>query len=463
MNSPAETPLRQLLALARLPPDLAGKASLTGADPVQPSSFRIGSLAQASIAAGALAAAEIAQRRGQPRPAVAVSMRHAAAEFRSERHLRRNGALPPDPWDAIAGLYPCGDGGHVRLHTNFPHHRDGVLRLLGGIPAERGAVAAALQAWSAPDFEAAAAEAGLCVAALRSFAEWDTHPQGRALAGQPPLIIERIGDAPPLPLPAGGAAPLSGLRVLELTRIIAGPVGGRSLAAHGADVLLVSAAHLPGIATLEMDCGRGKRSARLDLRQPADAMRMQELLRDADIFLQSYRPGALGALGLSPQQAVALRPGLICLSLSAYGHLGPWAGRRGFDSLVQTASGFNQAEAEAFGTPGKPRPLPCQALDHASGHLLALGAMAALLLRAEQGGSWSVRVSLAATGQWLRSLGRLPNGLAAPDEDQEAVAELLEESESGFGRLTAIRPSAGRLLLPSMPLGSHEAAWLPRL
>lgn len=462
MTSPASTALRQLLALAHLPPALAEAALLEGSDPAQPSSFRIGSLAQASIAASALAAAEIARRRGQVAAPVAIAMRHAAAEFRSERHLRRDGAPPPDPWDAIAGLYPCGDGGHVRLHTNFPHHRDGVLRLLGGVPGERAAVAAALQGWSALDFEAAAAEAGLCVAALRSFAEWDAHPQGQALAGQPPLIIERIGDAPPQPLPLGGATPLAGLRLLELTRIIAGPVGGRSLAAQGADVLLLSAAHLPGIATLEMDTGRGKRSARLDLRAPGDAAQMRELLRGADFYLQSYRPGALAALGFAPTQAVALRPGLICLSLSAYGHLGPWAGRRGFDSLVQTATGFNHAEAVAFGTPDQPRPLPSQALDHASGHLLALGAMAALLLRAEQGGSWSVRVSLAATGQWLRGLGRVPQGFVAPDEDQAAVADLLEESESGFGRLTAIRPAAGRLVLPAMPLGSHAAEWLPR-
>lgn len=464
MTEVASAALQDLLRAAGLPPDCAAGAKLEGADPAQPSSFRVGSAAQASIAAAALVAAEIHRRRGGPTQTVTVPMRHAAAEFRSERHLRLDGAPPPDPWDAIAGLYRCGDGGAVRLHTNFPHHRDGILALLGGIPAGRDAVATALRGWTALGFEAAA-EAGLCVAALRSFAEWDAHPQGKALAGQPVLRIERIGDAPPIPLPPRGPRPLSGLRVLEMTRIIAGPVAGRCLAAHGADVLHVSAAHLPSIPTLDMDTGRGKRTARLDLRRPGEAGRLRALLGGADIVLQSYRPGALAARGFAPEAAAALRPGLICLSLSAYGQEGPWAGKRGFDSLVQTASGFNQAEAEAAGTPDKPRPLPCQALDHASGYLLALGAMAALLRRAEEGGSWLVRVSLAGTGQWLRGLGRLADGLATPDPDQAAVADLLEESASGFGRLTAIRHAAqmsetpAHWDRPAMPLGSHAAAW----
>ncbi|HWX50384.1 MAG TPA: CoA transferase [Roseomonas sp.] len=465
MTRPALAALRGLLEGAGLPASLTAGAELPGEEPGLPSSFPIGRAAQASIAAAALAAAEIHRRRGGPAQRVRVPLRHALAEFRSERYLRLDGDPPPDPWDALAGLYRCGDGGAVRLHTNFPHHRDGILALLGGLPPQREAVAAALQGWSAAAFEEAAAEAGLCVTMLRDFATWDAQPQGRALADQPPLLIERIGQAPPMPLPPAGARPLAGLRVLEMTRIIAGPVAGRCLAAHGAEVLHVSAGHLPSIASLNMDTGRGKRTARLDLRQEAEAARLRDLLRGADIFLQSYRPGALEGRGFGEEAAAALRPGLICVSLSAYGHLGPWARRRGFDSLVQTASGFNQAEAEAAGTPDQPRPLPCQALDHASGYLLALGAMAALLRRAEEGGSWRVRVSLAATGRWLRGLGRVPDGFAAPEFGPEEVAGWMEESESGFGRLSAIRHAAqmsetpARWARPAMPLGSHAAAW----
>ncbi|WP_120006325.1 CoA transferase [Teichococcus vastitatis] len=465
MPSPAHAALRALLHSAGLPAALATTARLAGQEPGLPSSFRVEAAAQSSIAAAALAAAALHVQRGGRPQSVAVDQRHALAEFRSERFLLLNGQPPPDPWDPLAGLYRCGDGGMVRLHTNFPHHRDGVLALLGGIPAERPAVAAALLRHRAAEFEAAAAEAGLCVAMLRDDSNWQAHPQAAALLGQPPVTLERIGDAPPTPLPPAAARPLSGLRVLELTRVIAGPVAGRCLAAHGAEVLHLSAAHLPGLPALEMDTHRGKRTARLDLRRPGDAARMADLLRGADVLLQSYRPGALDALGFGPARATALRPGLVYATLSAYGPRGPWSRRRGFDSLVQTATGFNQAEADAFGTPDQPRPLPCQALDHASGYLLALGIIAALLRRAEKGGSWLVQVSLAGTGQWLRGLGRLPHGFDAPDLAQRDVAELLEYTDSGYGRLAAPRHAAIMAATPagwdhpSMPLGSHPPEW----
>ncbi|RKK01146.1 CoA transferase, partial [Teichococcus wenyumeiae] len=408
----------------------------------------------------ALAAASLHRQRGGPPQRVAVEMRHAAAEFRSERLFRVDGREAPELWDAIAGLYPTADG-WVRLHTNFPHHRDGALRLLG-VENDRAAVARALLGWQARAFEDAAAEAGLCAAALRSFAEWDASPQGQAVADRP-VSITRIGDAPPQPLPAA-ARPLQGLRVLEMTRIIAGPVAGRALAAHGADVLLVTAPHLPAVAPLVIDTGRGKRSAQLDLRQPEGHAQLEALAREADVFLQSYRPGALAAHGFGPERLAALRPGIVHASLSAYGWDGPWQGRRGFDSLVQTASGFNRAEAEAAGD-SKPRPLPAQALDHASGYLLAFGILAALHRRAAEGGSWQVRVSLAATGRWLRGLGRLEQGFSAPDPKREDLLDLLEETDSGFGRLSAVRHAArleatpAFFARPSVPLGTDAAQW----
>lgn len=453
-------PTKALWRHAALPPEALGHLTLTGADPVLPSSFAVGAAAQASIAAMALAAAELHHARGAPRQAVSVDMRHACAEFRSERLLRVEGQPAPELWDAIAGLYPTADG-WVRLHTNFPHHRDGVLRLLG-VANDRDAVARALLGWRALEFEQAAAEAGMVVAALRSFAEWDASPQGQAVADWP-LRIERIGDAPPQPRPAG-ARPLAGIRVLELTRIIAGPVAGRALAAHGAEVLLLTAPHLPAVAPLVIDTGRGKRSAHLDLRQAEGQARFRALAAEADVVLQGYRPGALAAKGVTPEALALLRPGIVCASLSAYGEAGPWAGRRGFDSLVQTASGFNVAEAEAAGQ-AAPRPLPVQALDHASGYLLAFGILAALRRRMLEGGSWSVEVSLAGTGRWLRGLGRVPGGLAVPEPGAETMAELLEETESGFGRLRATRPAGllaatpARYDRPSVPLGRDAAAW----
>lgn len=454
--------LAALWRSAALPGAALARVNLPGSEPALPSCFAVGTAAQTAIAAAALAADEIRRLRTGHGQAIRVPMRHAAAEFRSERYFLLDGKPAPEGWDRIAGLYPCRTG-WVRLHTNFPHHRDGVLRLLG-CAYDRAAVAAALARRDALAVEAEAAAAGLCVSAYRSSAEWNAHPQAAAVAAEPLVSIERIGDAPPEPLPAGADRPLAGLRVLEMTRIIAGPVCGRTLAAHGADVLLITAPHLPAVAPLVIDTGRGKLSAQLDLRQPADQARIAALLRETDIFVQGYRPGALGGLGLAPERLAALRPGIVQVSLAAWGHGGPWAGRRGFDSLVQTATGINADEAEAAGSTA-PHPLPAQALDHGSGYLMAFGALAALHRRATEGGSWHVRVSLARTGLWLRSLGRVPGGLAAHDPTAADIADLLEETASGFGRLTAIRHAAEMAetpafwARPAVPLGTDPAAW----
>jgi crotonobetainyl-CoA:carnitine CoA-transferase CaiB-like acyl-CoA transferase len=434
---------------------------LTGAEPVLPSSFAVGTAAQASITAAALAAAELWHLRTGRRQHVRVPMRDAAIEFRSDRYISLDRAPPKDPWDKIAGLYRTGDGRFVRLHTNFPHHRDGVLKLLGCDYA-REAVQRALDGWQGEAFETAAADAGLVVTMTRSFAEWDAHGQGRAVAALPAFSIERIGDAPPRALPPGDR-PLSGVRVLDLTRVIAGPVCGRTLAAHGADVLLVTGAHLPQMGTLVMDSGRGKLTSFIDLREAGGRDTLARLTREADIFVQGFRPGAIAGSGFSPEQAAQLRPGLVYVSLCAYGHEGPWKNRRGFDSLVQNANGINHAEAEAAGS-SQPKPLPCQAIDHAAGYLMAFGAMTALARRATVGGSWHVRVSLAQAGHWIRGLGRI-DGLACADPGFKDVRDRLEDHASGFGRLTTVRHAAvlsetpARWERPSVPLGTHPPAW----
>ena len=454
--------LRAISQSVGAPDDLLEKVVLTGSDPALPSSFKVGLAAQASVAASALAAADLWRLRCGRRHSVSVNMQHAAVEFRSERYLRVDGKPGSEPWDKIAGLYRCGDGGFVRLHTNFPHHRDGVLALLN-CAYDRDAVAKALLEWNAFAFEERAAEAGMVVAAARSFEQWDTHPQAKALAGLALVAIEKIGDAKAEPLPPAGR-PLSGVRVLDLTRVIAGLVCGRTLAAHGADVLLVTAPHLPFIEPLVIDTGRGKRSCHLDLRDDAQRQTLLGLLSSADIFVQGYRPGAMAARGFGPQEAAKLRPGIIYVSLCAYGHRGPWSPRRGFDSLVQTATGFNEAEARRAGS-DLPKPLPAQALDHATGYLLAFGAMTALARRTREGGSFHVQLSLARTAQWLRSLGQIENGFACADPTEDAVSDFLEETPSGFGRLHAVRHSAclsqtpTRWEKPSVPLGTDPPIW----
>ncbi len=454
--------LAALWSLAHQPIEALDSIDLTGTEPVLPSSFAVGTAAQASVAAAALAAAELWRLRSGQRQRASVAMRDAAIEFRSERYMRGGGEAPKEVWDRIAGLYRCGDGRWVRLHTNFPHHRDGMLKLLG-CDYSREAVQRALDGRQGEVFETAAAEAGLVATMTRSFAEWDAHGQGQAVASLPAFTIEKIGDAPPQPLPAGDR-PLSGVRVLDLTRVIAGPVCGRTLAAHGADVLWVTAKHLPQMTPLVIDNSRGKLSTYVDLREAKGRDTLAALTRDADIFVQGYRPGAVAGNGFSAEQAAQLRPGIVYVSLSAYGHEGPWAKRRGFDSLVQNANGINDAEAEAAGA-DKPTPLPCQALDHAAGFLMAFGAMTALARRVTEGGSWHVRVSLAQTGHWFRGLGRVPNGLACPDPKSDDVRDRLYDSDSGFGRLTTVRHAAvleetpARWARPSVPPGTHAPEW----
>lgn len=455
--------LAQLLHGAGIPAQALDFADLTGADPVAPSSFRVGTAAQSTIAAAALAACELGHQRGAARQRVAVDMAHAASECSGWFSL--DGQVP-DPWDAFSGLYRCADG-HVRIHANFAHHREGALRLLGLDPAtaRRADAEAALRDWNALDFEAAAARSGLVASALRSFSEWDATPQGQALAAQPLFTIERIDApdvAPPLRLPALSAddRPLSGLRVLDFTRILAGPVGGRALAAHGADVMLVNAPHLPNIASIA-DTSRGKLSALLDLRTEAGRAALARLLQSTHVFVQGYRPGGLEALGAGPQALARMRPGLVYVSLTAYGAQGPWADRRGFDSQVQTATGFNHAEGEAAGD-GQPRALPMQILDQATGYLIALCAAAAVLRQQREGGSWHVQVSLAQTAHWLRGLGRVGGGLSCPRAD---MAPYLETVDSGFGMLRTVRHSAqlsrtpAGWARPSMPPGSHPPTW----
>ncbi len=453
--------LARIWHAAGLPAAALEHVTLTGGEPALPSSFAIGTAAQASIAAAALAAAEVGCTRNGLRQQVAVDMRHAALECAGRFAID---GITPEPWDKLAGLYRGSDG-WLRLHTNFAHHRDGLLRLLGlpiGSDTVRSAVAAALAHRCALDFEQAAAEAGLVVAALRSFEAWDRHPQRAAVAAQPLVAIERIGDAAPLAWPALplAARPLAGLRVIELTRILAGPVGGRTLAAYGADVMLVNAPHLPNIDAIA-DTGRGKLSALVDLREMAGRDAMRALVRDAHVFIEGYRPGGIEALGFGPEILAALRPGIVSVSLSAYGSEGPWGGRRGFDSLVQSATGFNSAEAEAAGV-DTPKALPVQLLDMATGFLIAFGTEAALLRQQREGGSWQVRVSLARTAQWLRALGRIEDGFGAAPAD---FSGLTETRASGFGQLTATRHAAifsstpARWSRPSMPPGTHPLAW----
>jgi len=303
---------------------------------------------------------------------------------------------------------------------------------------------------------------------VRSKAEWADHPQSAAIAALPLLEIVRIGDSPPEPLPPGNR-PLSGVRVLDLTRVLAGPTCARTLAEHGADVLKITGPHLPNLGYQEFDTGHGKLSAHLDLRQPAAVETLRGLVRDADVFSQGYRPGTLGGRGLSPEELAAIRPGLVYVSLCAFSHAGPWASRRGFDTVVQTVSGITSRQAEVV--PGKtpgPQFYPVSAIDYCTGYLMAFGAMVALARRAQEGGSWLVRISLAQVGKWIVDLGEVPAD-AARAAPAEFTADELERwsmvTETPSGRLRHLRPvvqlseTPPYWARPSVPLGYHQPVW----
>ncbi|HEY7254104.1 MAG TPA: CoA transferase, partial [Methylomirabilota bacterium] len=295
--------------------------------------------------------------------------------------------------------------------------------------------------------------------------------QAAAVASLPLLEIVRIGDAAREPLPEGDR-PLSGVRVLDLTRVLAGPTGARTLAEHGADVLKITAAHLPNLGYQEYDTGHGKLSTYLDLREPKDVETLRGLVRETDVFSQGYRPGTLAARGFSPETLAGLRPGIVVVSLCAFGHVGPWASRRGFDTVVQTVSGITQRQGHLFpGAEPGPQFYPASAIDYTTGYLMAFGALAALARRTREGGSWLVRISLAQTGRFIVGRGEVPESRLAnvPKEfSPEEIAHWSTTSDTPAGRLRHLAPvvqlseTPARWARPSVPLGYHEPAWPPR-
>ncbi|KIJ54570.1 hypothetical protein M422DRAFT_220871 [Sphaerobolus stellatus SS14] len=406
-----------------LPGDIVENLQLTG-DPSStlPSSFNLGVTAQASIAASGLAASYLhSLNTGDKIKKVTVDAQHAAVEFASEQVYAINGKPTAGIWDELSGVYPTKGNSFVRIHTVFPHHKAGILSILGlKSGASQRDVEEALLHWDSKKFEDETAARGMCATAFRSFEEWDNHPHAKALKNTLPVQLIKIGDSPkrnPISHPHD-ARLLQGFRVLDLTRVIAGPVCGRTLAAHGADDLWITSPNLPSLPNLDPDTSRGKRTTQLDLTSDNDRQTFLNLIKEANVFLQGYRPNGLQEKGFGPTELARLRPGIIYASLCAWGWEGPLKDRRGFDSLTQTATGFNHDESLAFslfkGTTEDnvtPKPFPVQALDHAAGYLLAFGIMSALCKTFTEGGSWEVRVSLAGIGQWIRSLGRLgPEG-----------------------------------------------------
>ncbi|MEU9474730.1 CoA transferase [Streptomyces sp. NPDC048191] len=419
-------------------------------------------LARACVGACALAAAELAARRaGRAEvPGVRVDDGAVAAAFHSERNLLVDGRAPVS-FAPLSRFWRTADG-WVRTHANYPHHR---ARLLGalGLPADASveAVAARFAGLSALEAEDAVHAGGGLTVALRTPKEWQAHEQAAEVAARPLVERERATAAParalaPLDPSAAPLLPAAGLRVLDLTRVLAGPVATRTLALLGADVLRLDAPWLPELPDQHADTGFGKRSATLDLGTDRDTF--EELLASADVVVTGYRPGALDRFGLSPEALFARRPGLVVAQVSAWGAYGPWAGRRGFDSLVQVATGIAATEGSA----GEPGALPAQALDHGTGYLLAAAVLRALTEQSYDGGGRWVRLALARTAHWLTDGIRPTAAAGAPYAGPDAW---LAETDGPLGRLRHALPPVSFAggpadwARPPVPWGSDGARW----
>ena len=445
----------------------ASAVAVTGGDPVLPTRFRVGEAAAAAMVAGGCAAARLWETRGGRPQRLSVDVRGAAASLVSFALQRAPGLTQPRDPPATVALYRAGDGGWVHLHGGFPHLHQGTLALLG-CGDDAAAIAAAVERWEAARLEDALAERGLCGARLRDAAEWRAHPQGAALARAPVVEIVRVADAPPRPLPGpraheDGARPLSAVRVLDLTRVLAGPTCARTLAAHGAEVLHVRSPRLPSIEPFVVDTNPGKRSCHIDLDHAAERDRLRELVRDADVFAQGYRAGALARRGFAADDLVALRPGIIVASIDCYGHDGPWAERPGWEQLAQTATGM----AHEHGGTDAAAIVPAAVLDYTTGHLAALGVLAALTRRATEGGSWHVRVSLARTAMWILGLPRVAPSATPSGLDPAVLAAHEIRMDTAWGPLTRLGPILGmsgtppRWSRPPAPLGQDPPRWPP--
>jgi len=415
----------------------------------------------AETAAGTTADTAAGTDTGQP--LVALDAGRILTAVTSERHFRVDGEAP-EIWAELSGFWRCGDG-WIRTHTNYPHHRARLLRVLG-LPddADGAAFSDRLAGLDPFEVEGRAATAGAIAAAVRTEEEWARHPQAEAVRRHPLVVREQLGGAPAASRPAAASvrAPLAGIRVLDLTRVIAGPVATRTLALLGADVLRVDTPTLPEMGRQHLDTGIGKRSTLLDLTHSDDARVFDELLATADVVVTGYRPGALARFGLAPADLAARRPGLIVGQVSAWGESGPWAGRRGFDSIVQAVSGIAMLESPDGRRPGV---LPAQALDHTAGYLLAAGIMSSLRRQRAEGGSWSVAVALARIAQELLQLPRGEENREAPDS-ADAGEPTTVTMPTPAGEITCALPALGYAggpvswTAPPHPWGSDKPEWV---
>lgn len=463
-NPHAAGALRGLLDILGVEP--AGRIIIRGDDFPAVSPHRLASASAAALAAMGTGVANLWRARGGGAQDIAVDTARAVQALRTYHYSLKNGRRLPGGKGPLQTYHRTADGRWIYIygHHIFGHFLDRTLDLLN-CPHNLAAIDAAIAKWPAQALEDALNARGVPAAFVRSEAEWAAHPQGQWLAQRPVVEIERIGDTAPEPLPPG-PRPLAGVRVLDLTHILCGPYIARALAEQSADVLRLSPVDIRDPESVLIDTGWGKRSAYIDFNEPGDLATVRALVAEADVVVQSFRPGAFDRFGLSVADLARLRPGLVVVSVSAYGTGGPWARRGALEALGQAVAGISHAEA----LDGRPRSVRTGTLnDYLGAYVGAAGALAALLRRHRTGGSHHVKVSLARTSMWVRELGTMPEAaahMAAPYA--EPVEPALMEADTPYGRVTTLRPpldysaTPSRWDRPTAPLGSGTAEWLPR-
>ncbi len=446
-----------------------GEVAITGADPVFSTDFKIGETCAAALAGIGVAVSDIWEMKTGRRQTAAIDARATAAALRSTTYMQTpdaNGTFIPVVNHAHEAMiemtqpWPTKDGRWFLPHFGLPNLKARVMGVLG-CESNPESVAQAVATWDALDLEAAIEEARGCGAMVRSNEEWLAHPHGQVLAAKPIVEIIKIADSDPEPLPQG-PRPLSGIRALDLTRILAGPIAARTLAENGADVLMVTSEDLPQIKEHVMDTNHGKRSCYLNLKSAEDAARLKALVRDADVFSQGYRPGMLTGLGFSPEDLAAVRPGLIYLSISCFGADGPFSHRGGWEQVAQTVTGI----CHDGGDETRPGLLPAAACDYTTGYLGAYGVLLALARRAREGGSYHVRVSLCQSGMLIHRQGK--TSYAEPDMDLskaeiEALSITTHPAEGPLrhlGPILQLSETQPHWTRPTPALGGNIPEWL---
>lgn len=462
-----KTAFNEVLSLRDREAPPADEMIIQGADPVVSTRFKIGETAAAVLGGIGVAVNDLWEMKTGERQLGSVDVRHAAAALRSTGYLQRPGAdgafktiVNPNHelMMQVTQPYATKDGRYALPHLNLPHLQARVLKLLGA-DLNKASLTKAVAKWDALDLENAIDEVRACGGMVRTNKEWLETPHGQVLAAKPIVEIIKIGESAPEPLPAGDR-PLSGIKALDLTRILAGPIAGRTLAEHGAEVLMVTAEHLPQVPEHVIDTSHGKRSCFLNLKDAEDAAQLKALVKDTDIFSQGYRPGMLEDLGFGPEQLAAIRPGIIYTSISCYGADGPFSHRAGWEQVAQTMVGI-----AAEGHPDHPKLLPAAANDYVTGYLAAYGMLLALARRAKEGGSYHVRVSLCQSGMFIYRQGQTAPVEEGMEFSDQELAAMRMDSHPAFGPIRHLSPvlkmskTSPHWARPTPVLGGDKAEW----